>query len=249
MRIFSSEVAHDYDTYTFAYAQYARKETSDTLGKLYDAGYLPYSGAKGSKDIFYMARSARVVLADFTLTSENRRIAKKFDGRFTKERIPFSDFEITEDFLTFCLTYFAQKHGEKAMPKERLRHILSMGIISHLIVYRSAGSIVAYVLEAVEETLRHYWFSFYDLSLAKQSLGLWLMLDCVRDAKATSAEHYYLGTVYGEKALYKTNFEPLQWWDGQLWNPDIKLLKERSRSDSVHAARLMDAWKAGEELF
>jgi arginyl-tRNA--protein-N-Asp/Glu arginylyltransferase len=249
MKIFSSEVAHDYGTYTFAYAQYARKEKSDTLGQLYDAGYLPYSGARGSRDIFYMARSARVVLADFELTSENRRIAKKFDGRFTKERIPFSDFEITEDFLTFCLTYFAQKHGEKAMPKERLKHILSMGIISHLIVYRSTGSIVAYVLEVDEGALRHYWFSFYDLSLAKQSLGLWLMLDCVRDAKAASVEHYYLGTVYGEKALYKTNFEPLEWLDGSSWNTDINLLKSRGRSDAERVVAQMDEWKKDKKLF
>jgi arginyl-tRNA--protein-N-Asp/Glu arginylyltransferase len=57
------------------------------------------------------------------------------------------------------------------------------------------------------------------------------MLDCIRSAKAAGLKHYYLGTVYGEKALYKTNFEPLEWWDGKSWSKDIALLKELSRRE------------------
>ena len=57
------------------------------------------------------------------------------------------------------------------------------------------------------------------------------MLDALRDAKERGREHYYLGTVYGDKALYKTNFKPLQWWDGKGWNRDVALLKELGRKD------------------
>ncbi len=249
MKIFSSEAGHDYKTYTFAYAQYAKKEDDDALLDIYDKGFLPYSGSGGAKNIFYMARSARIILPEFGLTSENRRIAKKFDGEFVKERVPLNKFKITEDFLNFCLEYFAVRHGPNVMPRERLEFVLACGLVSTIVVYRIKDKITGYVFEVGDEIFSHYWFSFYDLSLTKQSLGLWLMLDCVRDAKERGLKHYYIGTVYGEKALYKTNFEPLLWWNGKEWNRDVRLLKERGHSDNERIINLMDEWKAKQKFY
>lgn len=203
----------------------------EPLDEIYSQGYLPYSGANDSKDIFYSGRSARVVLTNFALTSENRRIAKRFDGTFEKEYIPFAQFKPDEHFWTLSLTYFAQKHGENAMPRARIEALFAAGIITTVVVYRHGTDIVAYVFEVEGGTMKHYWYSFYDIQYAKQSLGLWLMLDCIRSAKEYGTMHYYLGTVYGEKALYKTNFEPLEWWDGTGWNTNIKLLREHGRSE------------------
>ncbi len=201
----------------------------EPLGELYALGYLPHSGTKNLNNVFYSARSARVLLPKFEPTSENRRIAKKFDGQFTKEHT--GDFVPDEAFYNFCTTYFANKHGPQAMPRERLEQVMRCGLVSNVTVYRSADTVVAYVLEVEGSAMSHYWFSFYDLAYARQSLGLWLMLDQIRDAKERGIEHYYLGTVYGEKALYKTNFEPLEWWDGNGWNIDVATLKTLSRKD------------------
>ncbi|HVY72553.1 MAG TPA: GNAT family N-acetyltransferase [Candidatus Paceibacterota bacterium] len=223
--------AKDFDIYI------ARSDTQwilregEPLAEVYEQGYLPYSGAQDSKDIFYSGRSARVILADFELSSENRRIAKKFDGAFTREVIPFAEFKPDDYFWTLSLTYFAQKHGANAMPRARIEALFDAGILTSVIVYSNAEKIVAYVLEAEDGNMGHYWYSFYDITLAKQSLGMWLMLDCVRAAKERGLAYYYLGTVYGEKALYKTNFQPLEWWDGTGWNIDQKLLRERGRSE------------------
>lgn len=249
MKIFSSELGTNYDTYTFGYTTYAKREESDPLAALYRKGFLPYSGSPRAADIFYMARSVRVVLADFELTSENRRIAKKFDGEFVRERMAFTDAVFDENAISFCLSYFAQKHGERAMPRERFEHILKMGLVTHLITYKKEKVIVAYVLEVADDTIGHYWFSFYDLAFARQSLGLWLMLDAVQDAQKRKLAYYYLGTVYGEKALYKTNFEPLEWWDGTGWSTDSKLLRQRGRTDAERMVLLTDAWKTNQVLF
>lgn len=249
MKFFSSEVAHNYGTYTFAYAQYAELESGDQLSEAYAKGYLPYSGSKDIHNTLYMARSARVDLKNFYLTSENRRIAKKFDGHFSKKRIAIGDFSTDETFYTFCLDYFKNRHGEQAMPLERLQFILQSPFLSHIIVYTEGVKIVAYVFEMRDGNAAHYWYSFYELSLVHQSLGLWLMLDCVRDAKANGVEYYYLGTVYGERALYKTNFEPLEWWGGKEWHSDVKKLRERGRSDAARAVAPMDAWKEGSIFF
>lgn len=206
--------------------KWIEREESDSLEKLYGLGFLPYSGAVDVDGVFYSARSARVVLPQFELTSENKRIAKKFDGQFTKETISGPP---GEEAFDFCLAYFAQKHGERAMPRERLMQVFKN--VTHTSVYRTATDPVAYVVSVEGRGFAHYWFSFYDLTLVRQSLGLWLMLDAIRDAKAHGLEHYYLGTVYGAKALYKTNFEPLEWWDGGKWNNDVSALKALSRED------------------
>ncbi len=223
MKILSAVPRQDFDIYVARpETMWCERERDDSLESLYERGYLPYSGAVGVDNIFYSARSARVVLSKFEPTSENRRIAKKFDGQFTKEVLSGPP---KEDAVDFCLTYFAQKHGERAMPRERLAQVFKS--VTTTTIYRSSSSsTVAYVLEVAEDKMAHYWFSFYDLAYARQSLGLWLMLDAIRGAKDRGLEYYYLGTVYGEKALYKTNFSPLQWWSGESWSNDIRALKE-----------------------
>jgi arginyl-tRNA--protein-N-Asp/Glu arginylyltransferase len=221
----------DFDVYIArADTRYAQRE-GEPLEALYEEGYLPYSGSRDTAGIFYSARSARVALQEFALTSENRRIARKFDVQFEKRRVPITELGADEMFYSFVLNYFTERHGPDAMPRERLELIIQSGLISDCLIYQTAEKVVGYVLEVGAPGMRHFWYSAYDLDLAKQSLGLWLMLDCIRDAKEAGLAHYYLGTVYGQKALYKTNFEPLEWHDGTAWSRDLGLLKEKSRTE------------------
>jgi hypothetical protein len=53
------------------------------------------------------------------------------------------------------------------------------------------------------------------------------MLNEILEAQKDSKEYMYLGTCYGEKGLYKMNFDYIEWWDGNNWSKDIKLLKEK----------------------
>lgn len=244
MKFFSSEFAHSYKNYSFGYCNYVERDVGDKLEDIYAQGYLPYSGTPYKKDIFYMARSARIDVRLFALNSENRRIAKRFDEKFTRRVIPYSTFDFKDkDFLAFCLAYFSKRHGKGAMTKKRLEHILASELITHIVEYREGEEIRAYVFELQEGGMAHFWFSFYDLALTNQSLGMWLMIDCVRKAQEKHKEYYYLGTVYAEKALYKTNFDALEYWNGAEWARDIKKLKERSRSDKKRSVEILDEWK------
>jgi hypothetical protein len=250
MKIFASELGQNYESLTFGYSNYATLEEGDHLPAVYQAGFLPYSGVKDTKGIFYFARNARVKLPEWKMHSENRRIAKKFDGQFTKMRTPLKDFKITDEFVSFWLSYFKQRHRPGIMPRERLDLILSFGLVSTVISYHDKdGKPVGYVLEVEAQGMRHYWYSAYEMSLVKQSLGLWLMGDCVKDAHEAGFKHYYLGTVYGFKALYKTNFEPLEWWNGKEWDSDLSLLKQRARSDDERSIPFIDEWRSGQKLF
>src|SRR5882724_5052654 len=108
----------------------------ETLGSLYEAGYLPYSGTNGLQNVFYSARSARVMLPEFELSSENRRIAKKFDGQFKKRRIPGNEFVADDAFYAFVIDYFAERHGPAVAPRDRIELWMNSGLISTLVEYR-----------------------------------------------------------------------------------------------------------------
>lgn len=244
MKKFFSEFGHSYRNYSFGYSNYCTYEEGDRLSEIYLAGYLPYSGSPEVKNVFYMARSARVALADLSFTSENRRVAKRFDGKFKRLSIPIKEFNIKDkDFLSFCVSYFAKRHGSRVMPLERLLLILNSGIISDVVLYEEGGKPMAYVLECSDSDMVHFWYSFYDLALIHKSLGVWLMLDSARFAKKRDVKYLYVGTFYGEKALYKTAFRDLEYWNGSNWVADMKRLKILSRSERERAVNFIDDWK------
>ena len=250
MRLFASEFGHSYETYSFAYCLYAQREAGDSLASLYEQGFLPYSGAKGVDDVFYMARSVRALVQETEMSSENRRVLKKFDGVFEKTVKSVQDVRHDSHFFDLCLSYFNLAHGSR-MPRERLELILDAGIISRVVEYAKDGVPVAYFLSVDEETFSHYWFSFYHHEYVKTSLGMWLALDAIRDLQKDPAKRYfYFGTCYAEKALYKTNVTPLEFWDGQTWVSDGTLLKSLCRSDEVrHIDNHPDRYKQSLDLF
>lgn len=250
MKKFSSEFGHNYDSYSFGYANYCLREKNDSLAEIYSQGHLPYSGSPDIKNIFYMARSARVPLESFLLSSENRRIAKKFDDYFKTTVTPIDKFDRTRHtFISFCINYFKQRHGPNIMPAERFKTILNSDLINHIVSYSNGAGHLAYVFEVSDSNMTHFWFSFYDLSLVHQSLGMWLMLDSARRAKDRKAKHFYIGTVYGQKALYKTAFKNLEYWDGHQWLADIKKIKHLGRKDNDRTTGLTDLWKKEQKLF
>ena len=199
-----------------------------------------------------MARSARVPLASFIFSSENRRVAGKFDDKLIRASTPFKDFNAGDkNFKNFCVNYFTKRHGSKAMPEERLEIILDSGLITSVVSYTGQTSIrpMAYVFEVSDKNMTHFWYSFYDLSLARQSLGMWLMLDSARHAKDAGKKYFYAGTVYGEKALYKTAFDNIEYWNGSEWIADKEQLKKLGHSDNKRIVNIIDEWKSKAGLF
>ena len=251
MKRFKSEFVHSYATYSFGYCEYAVLDKNDRLGNVYAEGFLPYTGAPDIKKTLYMARSARIDLKKFSLNSENRRILKRFDGKLTRHVIPFAKFPKDEPhFRTFCLKYFAKRHGEHVMPAKRLDTILEAGFITHITTYTDKNdTVIGYVFLCNDDTMNQYWFSFYDLAYAYQSLGLWIMLDCARHAHKNNLSYFYVGTVYDEKALYKTNFEGLEFWNGEQWIDDIQLLRKLARNDHERVHDGLDRWKETHDTF
>lgn len=245
--IFFSEHSFSYKTYTFGYAVYAKRIKNESLDGIYDKGFLPYTGQTiiAHESIFYMARSARVVLKNFVISSENKRIKKKFDGmNFSVTEKPASTYLKNKAMINFCMEYFEQRHGHGIMTEERLKKILSYSKEVYVVEYCTEdGNPCAYVIEIHAKNTQHYWFSFFDLQFAYSSFGMWLMINRTEHTKSIGKEAYYLGTVYGDKALYKTNIPALEYWNGQSWVSDVKKLKSRARTDEIRVTLVPDELK------
>lgn len=224
MRIFHREFGSRYESYEFGYSTYGTLETGDALVDIYGSGFLPHSADPKATDLFYMARSVRIPLAEFKLISENRRILKKFEN-FTSRILTQEELGTDADFLPCFLAYFRERHGDRVMTEERARGILATPHPLRGIRYEKEGQLAGYVIEITTDTFNHYWFSSYRNAYSGTSFGMWLMLDAVLRAETEKREYIYLGTAYGSKGRYKTNFEPLEFWDGSQWNTDTKTLK------------------------
>jgi arginyl-tRNA--protein-N-Asp/Glu arginylyltransferase len=232
MKIVRSEFGHEYQTYRFGYCEYATLETHDSVADFYKKGFLPYSNDPKVQGVFYMARSARVALPYFEFSSENRRIRKHFDNIFSFRSLSISEAKKDPRIRRLFLHYFKERHGKEVMPAERFDAILASPLPLRILVYEKEENLVAAALEVSGKTFGHFWFSAYDLSFVQQSLGMWLMLDAARRAKSDGRDYYYIGTVYGKKALYKTNLQPLEFWNGSSWSTDLAQLKKLARAES-----------------
>jgi arginine-tRNA-protein transferase len=251
MRFFSSEFAHNYGTYSFGYCNYCEYEEGDSLSEIYNRGYLPYSGSADVWNTFYMSRSARIVLQHWEPNSENRRILRKHDTEFERIVYKKEQFAVTDDFKEFCLSYFERHHGAHTMPRERFEHILNENALTHIVAYKCKGTLVGYVFLAADERMTHVWFYFYAPEFTKSSCGMWFLLNETRIAQHKGMQHFYIGTVYGDKSKYKTNFSNLEFWDGSTWQQDRnnREMKGRIRNDHLDLIETTDEFKAGKNNF
>jgi arginyl-tRNA--protein-N-Asp/Glu arginylyltransferase len=237
MKIFFSEHNKDYRTYTFDYAVYAEMEDLSDLPGIYDRGFLPYSNdIEDRREIFYLARSLRVELASFEDSSENRRVNRKLEKEeLLPEITPKSVFNLKDPyFRNLCLSYAKARFSGNAMTEERFDYILQRKIFTHIINFAPKGQKpIAYIFALIQGNSMHYWYAFFDLSLsAGLPLGKWLMWRTIHLAKKEGLDYIYLGTCYGDKALYKVrDFKSLSFFDGSGWKQDMKKLKSWCKSD------------------
>ena len=249
MKIFRSESFVDYKTYTFNYATYCIKEEQQELPEIYALGFLPYSNNIHLKEeTYYLARSLRIDLSLFKESSENRRVARKMeDLNPTFEVVPVKDFNLKDNsFKAYCLD-FANKRFSEPISSERLDYIMSAKSISHIFHFKIAEKTVGYVVSIIENGTLHYWFAFFDLTYQNYALGKWMMFSVIKWAFDQQMNYVYLGTCYGEKSLYKVrDFKGLSYFDGNIWDTNIKTLKKKCKSDHEF---ITDEFKQDTDLF
>lgn len=224
MKLLFSEAAPDYTHYIFPYAIWAFPEAGEQPHHFFEKGFLPSSK---NLDRFYLCRSVRIALREFSPSSENRRVQRKC-GDIAFELLPRQDFAFTEQWREFCLMYADIKFGKEIMTAERLATLLNAPITSHLLRFYDTAAqkdvgLVTLYLEPPH--VAQYYYAFYDLNYYRQNLGMYMMTAAVEYFAKEKFDYIYLGSCYSRNALYKTQFAGAEFFNGAGWSRRLDELK------------------------
>jgi len=235
MKLLFSEAAPDPVRYVYPYAVWAFLEPGETPADAFAAGFLPGSP---QLDRFYLTRQLRVPLVGWTPTSENRRMLRKAEA-LRCELVPRSEFAYTAGRRDGWLAYADAKWGAGVLSPERLDRLMSGAVVSHVLHFtdiatgEDRGSVLMY-LEA--PTTAFYYYAFYRPGPETKHVGMAMMVRAVEHFARSGFAHLHLGTCYTEPALYKAQFEPMEFFNGFRWSRDLEELRHlvRTAPDGRH---------------
>ena len=239
MKLVFSEAGADYARYLYPYVIWAVPEAGETPADLFAAGFLP---GVPTLERFYLCRHLRVPLAGFEPNSENRRILRR-GGNVVFRLIPRVAFEYTEERRSRWLAFAEERFGAGVMPGERLDKLMRSPVISDLLVFTEAATqreLGVVLLYREAPRMAFYYYAFYDLAGRDRNLGMFLMTQAVQWFAEQGLGHLYLGTCYSERALYKTQFDGVQYFNGWAWSDQLGALKAAVRGEPPGAHRLAD---------
>ncbi|MBX4209111.1 GNAT family N-acetyltransferase [Candidatus Parcubacteria bacterium] len=198
----------------------------ENVERMYDRGYILTRVDKG---VMNKTRSFRVKLADFELSSENRRILRKAEHlRFSVETIPYADYswkigKLAKDYY--------EKFGDKVFTANKVREMLTDDAKSNfnrLFIFRDSreNSVIGFVIAYKGGHIIHYSYPFYVEDPRESSRGLGMMTLAIEWAKELGKEYIYLGSLSRPSDTYKLQFKGGEWFDGETWQTDIAPLKD-----------------------
>ena len=216
------------------YLKWNEKTTSDfsdaSIESLYGDGFVFTRIGKGKMQ---QTRSLRIDLAEFALSSENRRIQKKMNGLFLRAfPIPYSGYEWS--IHKMGKDFYEKKFGEKTFGAQKIKQLITDGEKSNfnlLLEYELGGKTAGYCICLETKHILHYCYPFYNLENAGSNLGMGMMLEAILWAGEAGKKYIYLGSAQRPADKYKLQFAGLEWFDGSGWRRDTgelkKILKEK----------------------
>jgi hypothetical protein len=225
-------MVYNYANYSFGYAIYARPDTLEDVQEALDQGFLPYTGNKlDLTDVYYMARSLRIHLQPLDLSSENRRVLRKYeDAEVVLKLHKVPDYSWKKEDTDFCIAY-ANERFSTDFTAERLGRIRQHRHLTHYLEICVDGTRQALIFLHCGSQGWHYWFAFLHLGATKP-LGKFAMLRTAQLADEQDKSHLFIGTCYGAHSLYKVrDFKSISFYDGSAWLTDKKVLKAWCKSD------------------
>lgn len=222
MRIVFSETNPDYENYVFPYHIWGLKCDYENTSSIYEMGFLPISNS--TNGVYYLSRSSRVSVEQFSETSENRRVKNKFIT-VTAELLKKEDIENEDLFFEIAQSYSHTKFGSKTFSSQRIQKLLQNCYFNYRIVFKQEDEIIGFVVGMLDEDIFHYAYSFYKPDLINSSFGIYMMLNSITYLKEQKIKYVYLGTCYTKSSLYKTNFKGFEFFNGFRWSSNLKELK------------------------
>lgn len=178
----------------------------------YDNGYVFTRLGKG---IIHQVTSVRVYLADFELTSENRRILRKNESlKLYFNHLPLEEYswkigKMAKDF-------YDAKGGEGTMSVNKLKEMFTdrgKSNMNSAFKYNIDDTVIGYCLCHETGKMIHYSYPFYNLKLNNPSLGMAMMLKAILWAEENNKKYIYLGS-YNK---YKLQFKGVEVFKNSGW--------------------------------
>lgn len=222
MKLLFSENLPIYEEYLFPYSVYGLAEPDDSYDKIYGAGFIHTRIEKG---VYYLARSTRINLAEFELSSENRRIKRKVE-ELEVDVADLSTFKYDFSIGKFAKDFYDTKFGKGTMSAQKMKWIFTSRAFTHVLVYRYQSEVIGYCPIIKSDKILHYAYPFYSLDVDNPNLGMGMMLLAIEWAKENGLDYIYLGTAYSDTSLYKSQFNGFEYFTGWKWSNDLDMLKE-----------------------
>lgn len=222
MKLFFAEVNHQYQRYLFPYQVLLYKEKGDRLEMIYQAGFLPF---RHQKDWFYLARSSRCRLADFSLSSENRRILKKTTSFYFKSF--FSEkFDYSPLVQKRCKQWSRERGWQ--ISTRSLKYLFSGQFFNQIWVWydqEKGKEPVGYQVFYWGKEFAHGAHLFFHPDYQRRYLVIRMILESIIKAHKEKKKFYYLGTCYGKTGFYKRSFPGFEFFNGFNWSGNVKELE------------------------
>lgn len=169
--------------------------------------------------------SARIRVADFTLSKSQKRTLKRNSDLIRRATSPWA----TEDQYGLFRDYLDQRHADGGMADMDIFEFAAMveetPIRSRIIEYSAEQpgaerDLTAVCLTDVLDDGLSMVYSFYKPGLERRSLGTYVILDHIRIAQTAGLPYVYLGYwVPGSpKMAYKARFDALEIYKNGRWS-------------------------------
>ncbi len=228
MKYIFKEYKGDYENYEYPYRVYLQASDADNINEIYGKGFL---ATRIKKNYYYLSRNIRIDLENFEFTSENRRILKKTQN-LTLESKKLQSPQFNYDISKLASDFFKEKFGKNIISTQKLKWLFTGDFFNKLFIYKLDDEIIGYCINMETENILHYSYPFYKPNLVKSNIGMGMILKAIEYAKENNKKYFYLGTVYTKESLYKLQFKQMEWFDGEKWNTDIALLKEKIKDEN-----------------
>ncbi|WP_296598755.1 arginyltransferase [Phenylobacterium sp.] len=169
--------------------------------------------------------SARIPVGDYVFSRSERKILSRNDD----VRRHLVEAEATMEQFDLLRRYLVARHADGGMAEMTWPDYVAMvedtAVRTHIIEYRvcskdgSPGDLIACALVDLMGDGLSLVYSFYDPTLTRRSLGSFVILDHVTQARLTHLPYVYLGYwVRGsEKMDYKVRFSPIELLRADGW--------------------------------
>jgi arginyl-tRNA--protein-N-Asp/Glu arginylyltransferase len=203
------------------------------------------------KGIMQQTRAVRIDLAQFELSSENRRILKKistvaegtegihysknenvakndqklviFDKVVEKEiALPLATTDYHWSMAKMAKDFYEKKFGAGIMSAAKIKEMLTDSKKSNFNSLLTFSD-VGWAICYKNSALLHYSYPFYDLAnpAMPKDMGLGMMTLAIEHAKKAGLRYIYLGSLQRPGDIYKLQFKGLEWFDGGPDGEDV----------------------------